>query len=260
MKIADVVSYLNERFHPEYQEDYDNSGFLVGNADSECRGVLVALDVTPQVIDEALSLHFNMIVTHHPLIFSGVKRITADTMLGGMLYKLIANDIAVYAAHTNLDNLKDGVNGALAAKLHLSDCRILRAMDAEGNLGAGMVGHLPQPLPLDDFLLQVKQTLGLSVVRTSLPCRRQVQTVAICGGSGAFLIGDAIRAQADIFLTADLKYHDFQKAEQCIVIADIGHYESEQYAKDLICSVISQKFSTFACRISKSTNSYIRYF
>ena len=260
MKIGDVVSFLNDKFHPEYQEDYDNSGFLVGNLDSECSGVLVALDVTPSVIDEAVNYGFNFIVTHHPMIFGGLKRITTDSETGRMVYDLIKHDISVYAAHTNLDNLKEGVNGILAERLRLTDCRILRHVEGNDDVGAGMVGVLPNPMPTDEFLSQVKQTLGIAVVRTSPICRQQVRRVALCGGAGSFLIGDAIRAEADIFLTADLKYHDFQKAEQRIVLADIGHYESEQFAKDLIYSVISQKFSTFACRISDSVNSYVRYF
>ena len=257
MTIRAVIDFCNERFHPEYQEDYDNAGFLLGNADAECTGVLTAIDLTPQVVDEAMQYGLNLIVTHHPFIFGGLKRITTDA--GRMVYKLIDNNLAVYAAHTNLDNMIDGVNGILADKLGLTESVILRPSASDSNVGSGLVGRLPNPLSFDEFCMMVKRTLSLPMLRTSVSFPPKVERVAICGGAGSFLIGDARAARADVFLTADLKYHDFQKADQRLALLDAGHYESEQFAKELIYSVISQKFSTFACRISDSANSYIRY-
>lgn len=259
MKIRDVIDYCNERFHPEYQENYDNAGFLLGNADIECTGVLTAIDLTPQVVSEALQHGLNLIVTHHPFIFGGLKRITTDSDAGRMVYRLIENHLAVYAAHTNLDNMIDGVNGILAQKIGLTDCAILRPTAADSNVGSGLVGMLPQPMNFDSFCNMLKQTLSLPMLRTSLTDSKNIERVAICGGAGSFLIGDARSAGADVFVTADLKYHDFQKADRDFVIIDAGHYESEQFAKELIYSELSQKFSTFACRISDSTNSFIRY-
>lgn len=259
MTIRKVIDFCNERFHPEYQEDYDNAGFLLGNADAECTGVLTAIDLTPQVVEEAIRYGLNLIVTHHPFIFGGIKRITTDSDTGRMVYKLIGSNLAVYAAHTNLDNMIDGVNGILADKLGLTETVILRPSASDSNVGSGLVGRLSNPLSFDEFCQMVKRTLSLPMLRTSVLFPSKVERVAICGGSGSFLIGDARAACADVFLTADLKYHDFQKADQRLALLDAGHYESEQFAKELIYSVISQKFSTFACRISDSANSYIRY-
>ena len=261
MTIASVISHLDATLHPEYQEKYDNAGFLLGDPEQECRGALVALDVTDDVIEEALSLGVNLIVSHHPMIFGGIKRITPDNVLGRHIFKLIKNDIAVYAAHTNLDNLKEGVNGILAQVLGLTDCHILRQLEGQPSteVGAGMVGLLPYPLPTQAFLEQVKVCLNLPLLRTSDFSTPSVSRVAICGGAGSFLIDDAIAQQADIYLTGDMKYHDFQRAEGRITLVDIGHFESEQFSKQLFYSIISKKFSNFACFISERGRSFINY-
>lgn len=261
MKIKELTSYLDSQVHPEYQEDYDNAGFLLGDPDAECTGVLVALDLTLPVINEARERGVNCIVTHHPFIFSGLKRITADTATGNMVYQLILNHISVYSAHTNLDNMASGVNAALADHLGLTDCHILRPMAGQNDpaIGAGMVGHLPYPIPAEMFFSQLKGVLGLPQLRTSEICCQTVSRVAICGGAGSFLIGDAIRQQADVYLTGDMKYHDFQRAEGRITLVDIGHYESEQFCKELIYSIISKKFSNFACLISEKGRSYVHF-
>ena len=297
MKIDEVVEFLDAKFHPEYQEDYDNAGFLVGCGGDECTGVLVALDLTEAVVAEAKSLGYNLIVTHHPFIFRGMKRITDRNDSGRLIIDMVRNGLATYAAHTNLDNLPDGVNGILAEKLGLMNCRILRAssefgvQSAElsgcGNsnselrvpwcavgsadnselIGAGMIGELPCEMDAEGFLQTVKKRLGLPWVRVSGE-RKTVRRVAICGGAGSFLIGDAMRAGADAFLTADLKYHDFQidaphpaseGGNGHMLLADIGHYESEQFAKEIIYRAISEKFSNFACRISECQQSVVHY-
>jgi dinuclear metal center YbgI/SA1388 family protein len=261
MTVNEIIHFLDSEFHPEYQEDYDNSGFLLGNPDCECTGALVALDLTPAVVDEAISLGANLIVTHHPFIFSGIKRITPANATGRAIISLIKNDIAVYAAHTNLDNIKDGINGILAFQLGLTDCHILRPMSetSSPDIGAGMIGNLPYPIPVSAFIDHVKACLGLPFLRVSDLASPAVSRVAICGGSGSFLIDDAIRQHADIYLTGDIKYHDFQRAEGRITIADIGHYESEQFAKQLFYSVISKKFSNFACFISQQGRNFVNY-
>lgn len=260
MKIKDVVDYLDEKFRPELQEDYDNAGFLLGNDGSEYRGSLVAIDLTPQVANEAIDLGLNLIVTHHPLIFGGARRLTSRSELGRTVAKLIKHDVAVYAAHTNLDNLPWGVNDALAKQLGLQNCRILKPMTDHTDAGSGMVGELAEPLSSEVFLARLKRQLGTPTLRTSLHTQgRPLKRVALCGGSGASLIGDAIRAGADLYVTADLKYHDFQRAEDRIILVDAGHYETEQFAKEIIFRVISEKFSTFACRISASQESIVGY-
>ncbi len=268
MIIDDVIRFLDGRFHPELQEDYDNAGFLVGDGREECTGVLVALDLTEEVVHEAVALGFNLVVTHHPVIFGGVKSITDRTTMGRLLMEMVRGGVAAYAAHTNLDNLPDGVNGILAQKLEMHNTQILKVSDElttstpEGEkrlqVGAGMVGDLLCEMDVEAFLTSVKQRLGLPCVRMSGE-RRTIRRVAICGGAGSFLIGEAMRAGADIYLTSDLKYHDFQRPERGMVLADIGHYESEQFAKEIIYRAISEKFSNFACRISESQQSLVRY-
>ena len=363
MKINEVISYLDNRFQPALQESYDNSGFLLGSRDEEIRGLLVAVDLCMEVIDEALQYGCNLIVTHHPFIFSGIKRITTDSLTGRMVYRLVQNNIAVYAAHTNLDNLSTGVNAILAKKLGITNTHILAPMHDKlrklavyvpssyatkvrdaifeagaggiGNydrcsfnamgkgtfragsgatpfvgqagelhteeevkieviypimherrivqtlkaahpyeepaydcipltnqwdsVGAGMIGMLPKPMPTVEFLKKVKETLGLPILRHSELCLSEVQSVAICGGAGSFLIGNAKAAKADIYLTGDLKYHDFQQAESTIIIADIGHFESEQFVKELIYWEISEKFSNFVSRISAKSRGFVLY-
>ena len=260
MKTKEIIDYLDSTFHPEYQEDYDNSGFLVGDPSQECRGVLVALDLTDEVVDEAIARGVNLIVTHHPLIFGGMKRITPGNATGRLVMELIKNDIAAYAAHTNLDNMLTGVNGILADRLELTNRHILRPMARQPEeVGAGLTGFLPHPTDTADFLQQVKQRLGLPLLRTNDIASPTVHRVAICGGAGNFLIDDAVAAGADIYLTGDLKYHDFQRADHRITLVDIGHFESEQFSKELIYSVISKKFSTFACFISERGRSFVNY-
>ena len=258
MKTKEIIDYLDSRFRPELQEDYDNSGFLLGDEESEYHGALVALDLTPEVVDEAIACGLNLIVTHHPFIFRGLKRLTSRQPEGRLVQQLIKNDIAVYAAHTNLDNLPWGVNGILCEKLGLSNCHILKPIASDSEAGAGMVGELEQAVPLKDYLQQVKQVLGLPALRYAGGSGR-VHRVALCGGAGSFLIADAVAAQADLYLTADLKYHDFQQATSRMALADVGHYESEQFAKEIIFHAISEKFSNFALRISERQQSIARF-
>ena len=261
MTISTLIDFLDAELHPEYQEKYDNAGFLLGDPEQECLGALVALDVTDDVIDEAIERGTNIIITHHPMIFGGVKRITPSDSTGRHIIKLIQNNIAIYAAHTNLDNLKNGVNGILAQVLGLTDCHILRQLDGQpsAEVGAGMIGTLPYPMPTQAFLEQVKVCLGLPMLRTSEFATSSVSRIAICGGAGSFLIDDAVTQHADIYLTGDMKYHDFQRAEGRITLADIGHFESEQFSKELIYSIISKKFSNFACFISERGKSFVSY-
>ncbi len=268
MRTGQLIEYLDSRFVPSCQEDYDNAGFLLGDPERELNGVLLSVDVTPAVVEEAIEKGLNLIVSHHPLIFSGLKQITPSNEISRMVMRLLESGIGVYAAHTNLDNLKWGVNGILAEQLGLAECHILRPQDnTVSTIGAGMIGQLPSPTPADRFLSDVKRILKLPVIRLSGNFRPAalsdtiISKVAICGGSGSFLIDDAKRCQADIFLTGDLKYHDFQKAESTsnFLIADIGHFESEQFTKELFYRVISEKFSTFACLKSEKDSGYYIY-
>ena len=262
MKIKEVTNYLDVVFRPELQEDYDNSGFLLGDPDWECTGALVSLDLTPAVLQEAMNTGASLIVTHHPFIFGGVKRITAATETGRMIMGLIDNNIAVYAAHTNLDSLAWGVSAVLAEKLGLEGCRILKPADGcdDGDtFGFGMVGELRVPVQAGSFLDSVKTVLQLPMIRYAGNLGREMKRVAVCGGAGAFLIEEAAKSGADIYMTADLKYHDFQRPTRGMVLCDIGHYESEQFAKEIILRTISEKFSNFACRISGMQHGIVSY-
>ena len=325
MKIQEVIDYLNSIFVPAYQEDWDNSGFLMGDSSQEITGVMIALDLTPTLIDEAIEKGCNLICTHHPFMMRGVKRITPSTEEGRMILKMGTHRLCHYACHTNLDNMKDGVSGLLAARLGIEKWQVLRPMNGlmgklvtycptadadrlretlcsnriagnignydqcsyntegtgtfragEGsnpycgaigelhrepetrieiiyekrnerkllqrllqthpyeepafdllplsnshpNVGGGAIGMLPSPMKTEEFLQRVKTVTCVPVIRCSGLCRPSVQRVALCGGSGSFMIGDAKSQGADIYLTGDLKYHDFQQAEGDIILAD----------------------------------------
>jgi len=363
MILAEILRYLESVAPFSFQENYDNSGLLIGEKNEEVTGVLICLDVTEEVIDEAVEKGLNLIISHHPLIFSGVKRITGQDATGRMIMQAIRQRIAIVALHTNLDNLAYGVNEALSARLGIQNIRILKPLEGklrklvtfcpvshaetvrtalfnagaghignydscsynlsgtgtfralEGanpfvgipgeihheseirievifpdfkesglisalldshpyeevaydiypltnkmmNAGAGMIGELNEPTEVLKYLEQVKSALSLGCIRHTAEEGRLIRKVAVCGGSGSFLITDAMAAGADIFLTGDIKYHDFFIPGNGMVLADIGHYESEQYTKELIFTLLNKKFPTFALQISKRSTSPIKY-
>lgn len=356
MKVSDIASYLGSWAPPVYQETYDNSGLIVGH-DKDVEGVLVALDCVESVVDEAIEKGCNLVVAHHPIIFSGLKSLTGRNYVERTVMKAIKNDIAIYAIHTNLDNVSPGVNHKISSLLELERTSILRpksellsklyvfvpeshvdqvveaAFEAgaghignydkcsfrskgtgtfragEGTdpyignqgelhlepeqklevvfpsylmngvvsavkethpyeevaldvvalrnnheqIGSGMVGDLPAEMELKSFLEKVKKIFGAGIVRYTSLVRDKVTRVAVCGGSGSFLIPDAIASGADVYITSDIKYHEFFDAEDKIVVADIGHFESEQFTADLIVDELKKKFTTFAV-LKASTN------
>lgn len=363
MLINDVIQTLEELAPPFLQESYDNAGLLVGNQSKALSGVLITLDVTEKIITEAIDKNCNLIVAHHPIIFKGLKSITGKNSIERIVETAIKNDIAIYAIHTNLDNVDEGVNSILCDKLGLVNRRILapkgdllrklvtfcpmsnaeevrkaifeagaghignydscsfytpgtgsfRGLDDSnpyvgekgklhyeeeirietiypvykekmilnalfsahpyeevaydiymlGNefakVGAGMFGELENEMDAIEFLKKVKEITNIPCVKHSEVLAKKVKRVAVCGGSGSFLINDAKRAGADIFISGDVKYHDFFEAESKIIIADIGHYESEQFAKELIYNVLNKKFSTFAVLISENSTNSVNY-
>ena len=364
MKIKELIAPVEKLAPPFLQESYDNAGLLIGNSDSEVSKVLISLDVTEEVLDEAISKNCQVIIAHHPLIFSGLKRITGKNMVERIVTKAIKNDMAIYAIHTNLDNVKDGVNAILCEKLGIKKPKILspkegilrklvtfcplkeapkvrkaifdagaghignydncsfntegtgsfRALEGAkpfvgekdklhfenevriesiypiykesdiiqalqnahpyeevaydiyplmntfGEVGAGMIGELENELDENAFLQKIKETTGTGCIRHSALLGRKIKKVAVCGGSGSFLIHNAIRAGADMFISGDIKYHDFFEADKKLVIADIGHYESEQFSKELIYSILIKKFPTFAVLISERHTNSVNYF
>jgi dinuclear metal center YbgI/SA1388 family protein len=347
-----------------YQESYDNAGLLVGDPATEITGVLVTLDATEAVIDEAIARGCNVVVAHHPIVFKGLKKFNGRNYVERAVIKAIKNDVALYAAHTNLDNVVGGVNFKIAEKLGLQNVQILapktqvltklvtfapvadtqRILDAlhaagagqigkyancsfrvEGTgayqpgsaanpalgergeyhletehrievilpahlqqhllsvlqqvhpyeevayylsplananqeVGSGAIGDLPSPLDEKAWLTYLKEKMELNLIRhTHLP-DRPISRIAVCGGVGSFLLLDAIRSGADVFVTADYKYHEFFDAEDRISICDIGHYESEVFTKDLIQQHLAKKFATFAVILSETNTNPIRYF
>jgi len=347
----------------QLQESYDNSGLLIGRPDSVITGVIITLDVTEEILKEAISKKYNLIIAHHPLIFKGIKSITGRNSIERIVEEAIKNDIAIYAIHTNLDNVDNGVNDILCQKLGLINTQILsvksgllrklvtfcpidhaekvresifnagagqignydncsfnasgegsfRALEdtnpfvgEKGKLhfeketrietiypvynerailkalfeahpyeevaydiyplannfkqvGAGMIGELESPKDETEFLKDIKKITGTGCVRHSALTGRKIKKVAVCGGSGSFLIPDALKHQADIFITGDVKYHEFFDAEGKMLIADVGHFESEQFSKELIYSILMKKFPTFAVQISEINTNSVNY-
>lgn len=363
MIIHDITSVIEELAPLSLQENYDNAGLLIGDPLTKVKGALITLDVTEAVIDEAITLGCNLIISHHPIIFKGIKRLTGQNEVQRCVARAIRNNIAIYAAHTNLDNVVSGVNGKIAEKFELTQCRILApvsdslckiatfvpklmvqkvrdalfdagagsignydscSFNSEGygsfkagensnpyvgqlqkihyepevkievivpkfklsnvikalkdahpyeepaydcipllnnwdHTGAGIIGNLPVQTDIHNFLYKIKDVFQIPFIKHTAIVNQTVQRVAICGGSGSFLIRDAINANADVFITADIKYHEFMDADNKLVIVDAGHFETEQYTKELMYDIISKKFPTFALHISKVTTNPIQY-
>jgi dinuclear metal center YbgI/SA1388 family protein len=363
IKVKDILGTLEKLAPFAYQEDYDNAGLLVGSSDAEVNGVLICLDITEAVLDEAIANSCNLIVSHHPIIFKGVKQVVDSTIIGRIVIKAVQNNISIIAIHTNLDNVSKGVNLALANVLGLSNGRILQPkagllkklitfcpeasvdevrkalFDAGcGNIGnydacsfntnglgsfrageganpyigsigqihfepevrietifpahlekavvnallnshpyeevaydiyllqnvhtmvgAGFVGDLPHEMDQEAFLRYVKNKLEINELRYAGTGMHPIKKVAICGGSGAFLIKDAIKAGAHAYITGDIKYHEFLDYHQQIVLVDAGHYETERYSISLLSDILTEKFNTFAVLISKINTNPVRF-
>lgn len=361
--IREVTGFLEDMAPRSLQESYDNSGLLTGSADRPCTGVVVSLDATEAVVMEAVARNANLVVAHHPLIFKGLKRVDPADPVGRALVAAIRNDVAVYAMHTNLDNVLPGVNSALADRLGLSGQRALRPMEGRlrklhcfvpathleavrsalfeagagrigryrecsfsspGNgtftagegarpfvgerdkpheepelrlevvfpshlearilkamrtahpyeevaydllrientveaIGSGLVGELPAETGESDFLDMVASVCGTPLLRHSAPTGRSVRRVALCGGSGGFLLPDALRSGADAFLTADLRYHDFFEPDGRLLLVDMGHGEGESFMVDLVSGALYEKFPTFAVLKSAVRTNPVHY-
>lgn len=362
-RVADIAAAIEQVAPLSFQESYDNSGLQIGDPQAEVAAALICTDVTEAVVDEAIASGANLIISHHPLLFKGLKKIQGGTPQERIAVKCIKHDVAVYAGHTNVDSVAGGVSYIMAEHLGLSDVKVLqpfadklvklvvfvpreyvkqvneavwaagagrlgdydrcsyrldgigsfRALEgaspfvgsvgtdheeAEQRLeyvvprhrvaavtaamlkahpyeepaydllallnrsprdGFGCIGRLPEPMPLDNFAALLKQRFGTPTVRCSAGKAATISRVALCGGSGAFLIGDAIAAGADAFVSADFKYHDFTDFGSAIALADIGHYESEQFTKELFCRVLSEKFPKFAVRYATAEINPIIY-
>lgn len=265
MQLSALIQYLHEVAPPHFQEDYDNTGLITGHPNMEIKGVVVSLDCTEPVLDEAIALECNVVVAHHPIVFRGLKRFNGNNYVEKTVIKAIKNDIAIFAIHTNLDNVfVSGVNAKIAEKLKLTDTAILSPKQEllyNGYpVGAGITGYLSEPMKPQAFFEYLKQQMGLKVFKYTGICRDQIFKIAVCGGSGGFLLPHAKKSGADIFITSDYKYHEFFDADGEIIIADIGHYESEKYTIDLLYGLIINKFRTFATHCTKIVTNPIQYY
>ncbi|TAH02482.1 MAG: Nif3-like dinuclear metal center hexameric protein [Sphingobacteriales bacterium] len=262
MTIGSIINVLETVAPPSLQESYDNVGLLIGTSADPCTGVLVTLDVTEAVVDEAVAKKANLIVAHHPLIFGGLKRISPNDHVGATVIRAIRDGIAVYAIHTNLDNVLEGVNGMMAEKLGLIHTKVLvpkLGIVGEG-IGSGAIGEWEVTKSPEEALNLVKERFGLRVIRHTPFLQRPVKRVALCGGAGSFLISNALHAGADLYITADVKYHEFFGAEGRMILADIGHFESEQFTSDLLFGRLREKFPNFAVLKSTVETNPIKYF
>lgn len=363
-QIKNITSFFEDLAPLQLQESYDNAGLIVGDFNAEVNTVLITLDVTEEVVQEAIDKKAELIIAHHPIVFSGLKKITGKNYVERTLLKAIKNDIAIYAAHTNLDSVKGGVNGKICEKLGLENCKILQPAGGQlkklvtfipvqhaqkvreavfsagaGNIGnydscsyntegegtfrgnenthpfvgkkgsihtekeirfetifptylqgkvisallnahpyeevaydiyalenkfntvgMGMIGTLPEKRSEKDFLQQLKITFNTGTIKHTALQNKAVKKIAVCGGSGSFLLNRAIAAGADFFVSGDFKYHQFFDAEDKIVIADIGHFESEQFTKELFYELLTKNFPKFAVRLSEVNTNPVFYF
>ena len=363
MKLKEIIDILERKAPLSLQESYDNAGLITGNQDMEITGALICLDSIETVIDEAVQHKCNLVIAHHPIVFSGLKKINGKNYVERTIIKAIKNDIAIYAIHTNLDNVSTGVNAKICEKLGLVNTQVLStsqnlrklvtfvpiahleplrkavfaagagnignydecsfSVSGEGTFrakdganpfvgvigqrhsepemrvefiyeshfesailaamkqahpyeevaydvfslsnqnqqtGSGMLGELPNEMDFTSFMKHLKSSMLTNCIRHTKQVSNKVKRVAVCGGAGSFLLPQALAAKADIFITADFKYHQFFDADNRIVIADIGHYESEQFTGELLAILLKEKFPTFAVRLSEINTNPVNYY
>lgn len=260
-----------EQFAPlPLQEGFDNAGLQVGLTETEVSGALLCLDVNERIVDEAIALGCNLIVAHHPLIFKKLYRISDENFVQRTIYKAIQNNVAIVAMHTNLDNATGGVNFKIAEKIGLTHLDFfgekkevkVKGFDGEDQLvkgASGVVGILETPLSAVDFVTMLKRTFNAECIQCNQLLRREIRRVALCGGSGAFLLKDAIEIGADAFVTGEMHYHDYFAHEQEIQIAVIGHYESEQFTNEIFKSIIEEQCQGVKCYLTKTNTNPIIY-
>lgn len=276
MQIQEAIAAL-ENFAPlPLQEDYDNAGLQIGLTESKCSGALLCLDVTEDVIAAAAEHGCNLIVSHHPLLFRGLKRIGDEGYVERCVRRAIlatspnfpagSAGITIYSAHTNLDNAPGGVNFEIAHKLGLTDVKFLDPLSGsplagpeQAQGGSGVIGSLPHPVPVMEFLAEIKRTFGVEALAYTRGPQTEVQTIALCGGSGAFLADKAVRKGADIFLTGEMDYHRAFGYERSLWLAALGHYESERFTILLMHRILTEACPTLRLVDYEPTTSPIHF-
>ena len=261
MKIKEVTKAL-ERFAPlPLQESWDNAGLQVGLTEAEVSGALLCLDVTCQIVDEAIQKGCNLIVSHHPLIFRKLARLTGEDYVQQAVIKALANSIVIMSMHTNMDNARGGVNFKIAEKMGLHNVPFMSTKTIDGvECGSGVIGEFEEPMAADDFIILLKKAFCVECVEANQLLRRPIKTVAMCGGSGSFLLDEAVEAGADAFLTGEMHYHEYFGREQQIQIAVIGHYQSEQYTSEIFRDIIERECQGVKCFIAETCTNPIMYF
>lgn len=258
VKVAEISGAIEEFAPKSLQENYDNAGLQVGDPQAGVTAVLVCLDVTEEVLKEAKERECNLVVSHHPLIFRGLKSLTGADTTQRLVIEALKDNIAVYSAHTNLDSTWDGVSHEIARKLDVKDPEVLEPQTGNPKAGLGVIGNI-KPLPKIEFLRKVKETFKVTALKYSAQSPMLVvRRVAVCGGAGASLITSAIQAGADIIVTGDVKYHDFTSFGSEIIIADIGHYESELCSREILARIIREKFKDIPVYLSDSESNPIK--
>ena len=260
MTVNDILSCITAIAPLRWQEHYDNAGIQVGDLNGEVKKALICLDITEAIVDEAVAKDCKLIISHHPLIFHGLKHLTPETYIERAVMKAVKHDIAMISMHTNLDNSFLGVSRVLADRLGLTHLQLLQPSESDPErCGAGMIGELQHSMGEVDFLDLVATTIGSPCLRHSALTGRNICKVALCGGSGTPFLNDALRLHADAYLTADIKYHDFFLPSNDLLLVDGGHFETEQFTKELIRDLIQKKFPTFAAEIAQTNTNAVHY-
>lgn len=258
-KVKDIAAAIEEFAPLSLKESWDNPGLQVGDPEMEVAGILLCLDVTEEILEEARKRDCNMIVSHHPLIFGGLRRLTGATPTERIAAAAVKDDIAIYSAHTNLDSTFEGVSYEMAHMLGMKECRPLEPSAAgDDSEGLGIVG-IVEPTPKLEFLRKVKDTFGVKDLRYSAQTPGiVVRKVALCGGSGGSLIKRALASGADVYLCGDLKYHDYTSYGSELLLADIGHFESELCSREILCRAIRHKYPDCVTYLSECERNPIR--
>ena len=265
MKIREITDAIEQYAPLRLQEEWDNAGIQVGNPDADITGVLLCTDATEAVVAEAIERGFNLVIAHHPLIFRGLKKIMGRTPVERAVAMAIKHDITIYSAHTNMDSAWMGVSFRMADKIGMTNVQFLddNLVPPYGETGCdvagcGVIGDI-ELMPAREVLKRVKEAFEVGAVRFSGDGDRMVTRVALCGGAGAFLLDKAVAMGAQLYVTADMRYHDFLDNNQRIVIADIGHYESEHFTKEIFLEIIQKKNPTFAVAFAKKEINQVNY-
>lgn len=254
---ADIISAIEAIAPRSLQEAWDNTGWQVGHPDTPCTGALLCVDVTPEAVDEARALGCNLIISHHPLIFKGLKQIIGADIQQQAVLMAITGGITVYSCHTAIDNAEGGVSYEMAKRLGIDVLHTLEPIPGQPRAGAGIYGELHPGLTPESLIARIKEAFGTPTARCthwqwSIPEGELITRVALCGGSGGSFIRNAIEAGAQAYISSDIKYHDFLDYGNSILLVDIGHFEAEKCTKDIFYQIIRQKFANFA--VHKSSN------